>query len=130
MCRLIGVSQETLCGVLREVGPKALNRKLAKEWDPDRPCSQFCYRVCETVVRAGRVPHGFKLHVKKHAEGTHYFFRNVETGEIVDPTACQFGEEGYVYEGSKGTGLMPKASKGARMIAKELGWTISAKQNA
>lgn len=125
MCRAIGVSQETLCRALRQVGPKALNPALAKKWDPERPCDQFCYRVCETVVRARKVPEGFKLHVKRNSEGSHYFFRHRETGEIVDPTACQFGEEGYVYDGSKGASLMPKPSKGALMIAKELGWTFA-----
>ena len=60
---------------------------------------------------------------KKDADGSHYFFQHLKTGKILDLTADQF-EDGYDYDGAKRGTLFPKVSKGARMVAVELGWTI------
>ncbi|MBC8394454.1 MAG: hypothetical protein H8E17_18040 [Deltaproteobacteria bacterium] len=122
MCWKFGISLEQLCNALLRVGPSALKEDLQSKWTPDNPCCCFCYRVTEAIVKSRKVPEGFDLMLKKD-NGGHWFFKNLKSGEILDPTADQF-EDGYEYDGAKRRKHFPQISIGARMVAEELGWTI------
>jgi hypothetical protein len=123
MCQRFGITRAQLHEALRQVGPKALPRNLQASWTRDNPTRGFCYRVCEAATRSGKVPAGFLLMRKKDDQGSHYFFQDQEAEEILDITADQC-VNGYDYTGAKRQALLPQVSKGARMLAEALGWTI------
>jgi len=123
MCRRFGISLSQLRDALVQIGPIALNPNLQKQWTSDNPCSCFCYRVSEAVLRAGLVPENLALMRKKDIDGSHYFFKDIITGEIIDLTADQF-KDGYDYDGAARGSLFPKISNGARKVAAAMGWEI------
>lgn len=130
MCRLVGTTRSALLDALRAVGPAALPPKQRALWRADIPSSQFCYRVSEAIVRANRVPEGYRLHRKADGMGSHYYFLNTATGAILDLTADQFVAPdgtpiGYEYTGGVPRRLLPQVSHGARMVATALGWTLT-----
>lgn len=129
MCRQVGTTRIALLDALTRVGPAALPQKQRERWRPDVPSSQFCYRVSEAVVRSHRVPDGYRLYRKADDMGSHYFFLNTATGEILDLTADQFVAPdgtliGYDYSGGVPRTLLPQVSRGAQMVATALGWTF------
>lgn len=129
MCQLVGITRDSLMDALRRVGPVALHVSRRRLWNSNVPASQFCYRVCEAVVRADRVPIGYQLFRKADGDGSHYFFMNPQTGKILDLTADQFVSTegkplGYDYTGASQRNLLPQISRGAEMVAEALGWNF------
>lgn len=91
--------------------PQYLNK--LKE-DDDISCGQ-CYAASEAAFHMYGKDNGFKSYVlnsKTFPEGldegdTHWFLKNKE-GEIIDPTAEQFGDITIPYDKGKGTGFLTK----------------------
>ena len=123
MLNTVGLTRARLEATLRELGPDPLPPKLRPAWTPERPFTNYCYRVAEAAWRSGVIPDGYRPTRKADAEGSHYFFQHTETGAVLDLSAAQF-PDGYDYEGGKARAFMPQVSTGARMLAKALGWTI------
>ena len=91
--------------------------------DDDVSCGQ-CYAASEAAFHMYGKENGFKSYVlnsKTFPEGldkgdTHWFLKNKE-GEIIDPTAEQFGVTPIPYEEGRGTGFLTKnPSKAALQI--------------
>jgi len=129
MCKWLGSSLPHLRRAVLAVGRAGLHADYAESWNRRNPFYGYCYRVCETIVRAGKVPSGFQLHRKAIRGETHYFFISPDSGEILDPTAQQFRRKGYDYRGSRRVGLLPQVSQGARALAQELGWQLKRKKS-
>ena len=123
MLNAVGLTRPGLESVLRSLGAKPLPPDLRMAWTPDRPFTNYCYRLAEAAWRARVVPDGYRPMRKADGESSHYFFRNETTGAILDLSAAQF-RDGYDYEGAKARGFLPQVSTGARMIASAVRWTI------
>lgn len=119
----VGLTRAQAEAALRQVGADGLQSDKQGAWTPERPFTHYCYRFTECAYRAGKQPAGYETIRKKDPNGSHYYFRHAETGEILDLTAAQFNEP-YDYDGGKRTAFMPQLSKGAKRLAEALGWTI------
>ena len=117
--------------VLKEKIRPVLSKDLLKpkylsklEEDSDISCGQ-CYAASEAAFHTYGKENGFTsayLTSKDFPEGlpegdTHWFLRNKKTGEIIDPTAEQFGDTPIPYDKGKGAGFLTKEpSKAAQTI--------------
>ena len=99
-------------------------KKLEK--DADISCGQ-CYAAAEALYHKWGKFNGFTpavLNSKTFPEGlegteTHWFLKNKETNEIIDPTAEQFGGIPIPYDKGKGTGFLtkePAKNKGKEVL--------------
>lgn len=119
----VGLMRKQLEEVLCSVGAKGLPKTLRGAWTPQRPFTNYCYRLTECAYRADKAPAGYEPMRQVDPKGSHYYFRHAETREILDLTAAQFSEP-YDYDGDKKAVFMPQVSNGAKWLAEALGWTI------
>ena len=86
--------------------------------DKDRPLFGHCYTASEVYYHLEGKEKGYKPYCMEIEEGTHWFLRNPETGDIIDITC---GRNEYDYTTARPVPFMTKEpSKRAKIIMKEI----------
>ena len=87
------------------------------------PITGHCYAASEAVFHAtgGQERSPWRPHVIRHEEGTHWFLKHRDTGEVLDPTSEQF-ETPVPYTSGRATGFLTRIpSKHAQAILRGIG---------
>jgi hypothetical protein len=92
--------------------------------DPANPTAGHCYAATEALWHLlGGKASGYVPHVARDGGDTHWWLRNPTTGEVIDPTACQYRSQGLEppYAAGRGCGFMTaKPSKRAQEIMRRV----------
>ncbi len=83
-----------------------------------------CYVTSEALYHLlGGKNAGWKPMMIRMEADTHWFLINIKTGQRVDATATQFGDELPPYHKAKGCGFLTKTpSKKAKALMEKLVW--------
>lgn len=99
------LTEQHVIDTLRTVGDRWLTKKYKHEWDINSPTNGYCYIVAEVVFHYV-VDHGTPICISFEDGTTHWYVRDNVSGQIVDFTRQQFGDERIPYERGVGRGFM------------------------
>jgi hypothetical protein len=118
------VKKMTINSLIAEIQSNLTDDLLKPEWrclrrPTDHPTFGHCYVATEVLYHLYGKRHGFK----PHRIGNHWFLKNPETNEILDPTKEQF-DHPLNYSFAKGCGFLTRQpSRRARTLLKNLSKT-------
>ncbi len=108
------------------VSPDLLIDQYRWDWPDDlrygHHLDGHCYVVTEAFYHKFGKEAGYEPYCYKDDEGSHWWLRHKDTGEILDPTVQQLGRRRYHYErGHRQNFMHPSPSERARKLMARIG---------
>jgi len=89
------ISKEEFLDKMRQAG-KPKNGFGEGRWSNENPTAGRCGSVVNALRLSGKVPDGYVACGQNDKDGSHFYFINPNTGEVIDPTCYQMNDE-YEY---------------------------------
>jgi len=109
----LGISFDAYLQLMTKAGRPI---KFGDKWSAENPTAGRCGSVVNALRLSGKVPNGYTPCWQKSDDGgTHYYFINKDTNEVIDPTCYQM--DYYIYKDSK-TSFLPQVGNNVKQIMK------------